>query len=1661
MLRRSNHLTFSLALLAVVGCESQSTGAGDVLVVAEIEISPPGLSLVAGATGLLVATPKTSSGIVVPNRQATWSSDDLGIATVSEDGAVTGVSTGTTSIHATIDGVQGTVTVEVSPRGVATVTVAPPQLTLKVGETGDLIATPRDADGEAISGRQITFSSDNPLIATVSGTGHVTAVATGLTVVTATVEGKSGTANVSVTSLPATQLEFQNQPATGAAGTPIPAVRVEVQNDQGGMVTEGSMPVTMALADNPTGAVLSGTLTVSAVNGVATFNDIRINQAGVGYSLRASSGSLEPALSAAFAIVAGSASRLAIATQPSSSAKSGEPFAVQPTIQIRDAGGNAVAAAGVEITAVLEGSGATLGGTRTATTNAQGLAAFTDLVVSGTAGPYTLLFAAPGLPAVASNSVALHAGAPASLTIEQQPAATTESGVVLVRQPVLQLLDQAGNVIAEPGLAVTAAIQSGGGVLNGSLTVLTGTDGRASFTNLSISGLIGTRVLRFTSGLLPPVTSGPIVVLAGPAAALIITTEPPASSASGAALSPAPVIRMTDAFGNAVDPVQEISIAATIATGTDGGLSGTTSVTTTAGVATFSGLILTGPAGPFTLRFSSGTLTPAVSQTITIGVGPPASLAIVTQPSPTAESGTALGRQPVIQLHDASGSPTSVSGVEVTVTIASGGGTLGGTTTKATDANGRATFTDLVITGTAGQRTLRFGATGLFGVTSDPIDVTAPPPSALQITTQPSTTAVSGVALATQPVLRLENSAGDPVAGATVTATINSGPVGGTLANATAVTDANGAATFAGLAINGDPGPYVLRFASGALSVLSVTVTIDPVPTQLVLTTAPSGTTTSGAALSTQPAVQIADAGGAPVAQGGTPITAEIESGPAGARLDNAGTTTNASGLATFSGLAITGPIGTYVLRFVAGSLASVSSGNIVLSAGAPATVTIPIQPPATAVNGAALSGSTVVQVQDGSGSNAAGVMVTASLASGGGQLSGTLNRATGSDGRATFDDLVLTGETGPYTLRFSVPGGASVVSRAITLAAGPAVSLSIATQPATTAVSGVPLSRQPVVQLRDGSGNAVAQSGIAVTATIASGGGTLGGTTTRTTGANGQASFTDLEITGSPGPRTLRFSATGLTGVTSGTITLGVGNASALTIPVQPPTTAVNNVELSGDVVVRAQDAANNDLEGVSVTVSVASGTGAVQGTLTRTTGADGRATFNDLKLVGTTGSYTLRFAAGALAVVSRAITLAAGDGTQLSITTQPSSSVESGDVLARQPVVQVRDLSGNASAQGGVAVTVSIASGGGTLGGTTTRTTGANGQASFTDLEITGSPGPRTLRFSATGLTGVTSATVNVTAPAATRLLLATQPAATAVNGAALSTQPSVQVADASGGAVDQAGTTITAVIASGPGGASLSNATAVTNGAGRATFSGLAITGLVGTYTLRFQAGSLTPVTSASIALGAGAPQSISITTQPPTNAVSGDQLAGNTVVLVRDGSGNNASGASVTASVASGNGQLQGTVTRTTASNGQATFDNLTLVGPSGNYTLRFSVAGVSVVSRAISLENLEGQILFILTQPPSDADRNRRFDRDPRIEIRDADGDQVDVDGVTVTAELVTISGGGSLEGDTTRQTNNGVVTFGNLRISGTGTYRIRFTSPGRASATSNIIEVHR
>jgi aminopeptidase N len=85
-------------------------------------------------------------------------------------------------------------------------------------------------------------------------------------------------------------------------------------------------------------------------------------------------------------------------------------------------------------------------------------------------------------------------------------------------------------------------------------------------------------------------------------------------------------------------------------------------------------------------------------------------------------------------------------------------------------------------------------------------------------------------------------------------------------------------------------------------------------------------------------------------------------------------------------------------------------------------------------------------------------------------------------------------------------------------------------------------------------------------------------------------------------------------------------------------------------------------------------------------------------------------------------------------------------------------------------------------------------------------------------------------------------------------------------------------------------LTNATATTLGSGAATFSGLAINGSAGSYTLRFESGTLTAATSGTITLGAGTATQLTLTTPPSATATSGTGFAQQPVVQLRDGAGN---------------------------------------------------------------------------------------------------------------------------------------------------------------------------
>lgn len=1133
------HVVLALALTA--GCDSGTVGVGELLVVAQVEIQPPGAGLVTGATRQLTAVPRTSTGVVVPNRTVAWSSSNPGVATVSGSGLVTAVTIGEVEIRAEVDRVVGRVPVTVSARPVASVAVEPGLAEVPVGGTAEFASVLRDAQGQVLSGRAVAWSTDQPAIATVSGTGVVTGVAAGETAVRAVAEGQTGSALVRVIARPAVSLGFLAPPASVTAGETLAPVQVAVRDAAGATVTTATDQVTIALANAPPGAELRGTLTVAAVNGVATFDDLALTRAASGYTLRATSGTLSSAVSPSFTVAAGPAAGLGISTQPSPTAQSGTVFAQQPVVHIQDAHGNPVTLGGIPVTAQLEGAGAALGGTRTVTTIVSGTAIFTNLAISGTSGAYAIRFSAPSLVDALSDPVAVGAGAAARLAITTQPPPTAPSGGLLAPQPVVQLLDANDNPVHQAGIQVTAAIASGGGTLGGTVTASTNAQGTATFTNLALTGTVGQRTLRFTTGVLPAVISIPISLVPGPAAALGFAVQPPPASSSGSALTPVPVVRVFDASGNAVDPDPEVVVTIDIASGAGGTLSGPTTVTTVAGAATFNGLVLTGPTGTYTLRASGGGLPAVVSSGITLGAGGASRLGMVTQPSATVPSGEVLPVQPVVQLLDAANNPVAAAGITVTASIQSGGGALGGTVTAVTAGNGQATFTNLSITGLVGPRSLGFAAAGVTPVTSAPVEVATGAPAALVITGSPGASGRSGVALSPQPVLQVTDGGGNPVAGAEVVATIHSGPDGATLANAVATTGSDGQASFAGLTITGPEGTYVLRFESGALGTVSGPITLGQPPARLLLATPPPSAAQSGIAFTTPPVVQLATADNVPVAQAGVAVTAVIASAPGGSpTLAGATAMTDPDGRATFPDLAISGTTGSYTLRFESAPLTPVTTGTITLSAGAPASLAILTQPPTTAENDELLSTSPVVRVRDAAGNNVPGAAVTVALGLGAenGTLTGTLTRTTGSTGRATFSGLRIVGLVGTYTLAFTVEGVAPVVSREITLSAGDVAQLTITTAPSTEAKSGVAFATQPVVDVRDSGGNPRSVTVTASLVIVAAIDGALNGTKS-VTAQNGVATFTNLNIsTLLGGTYRVRFTAGGIA-VDSNTITV------------------------------------------------------------------------------------------------------------------------------------------------------------------------------------------------------------------------------------------------------------------------------------------------------------------------------------------------------------------------------------------------------------------------------------------------------------------------------------------------------------------------------------------
>jgi len=165
--------------------------------VATVEMNPGELKLQIGQSGTITATPKSSAGKAL-DRPVSWKSRDTGIATVTSSGVVTAKAAGSTIIEATSEGVTGVTLVSVANIPVSSVVVTPDTATLAVGKSAQLTAKTYDAGGDELSGRTIAWSSSNEDVASVSSTGKVLAVAPGSVTITATSEGKSDKATITV-----------------------------------------------------------------------------------------------------------------------------------------------------------------------------------------------------------------------------------------------------------------------------------------------------------------------------------------------------------------------------------------------------------------------------------------------------------------------------------------------------------------------------------------------------------------------------------------------------------------------------------------------------------------------------------------------------------------------------------------------------------------------------------------------------------------------------------------------------------------------------------------------------------------------------------------------------------------------------------------------------------------------------------------------------------------------------------------------------------------------------------------------------------------------------------------------------------------------------------------------------------------------------------------------------------------------------------------------------------------------------------------------------------------------------------------------------------------------------------------------------------------------
>ena len=231
----------------------------------------------------------------------------------------------------------------------------------------------------------------------------------------------------------ASQLVVTSPPPNSVTAGSGFGVTVSAEDRFGNVDPTYTGSVMLSLAGNPGGSSLSGTVTVPASGGVATFSGLTLDQAAAGYLLDASSGGLTRASSGPIAVSAAPASQLVVSAQPPGSVNAASGFGLVALAE--DPFGNVDTQFGGTATLALASNpgNASLGGTISVPAS-RGVANFSGVTISQGGSGYTLVVTGSGLNGAVTSAIAV-VPPPAtvgSVTLQTESIARHKKGTVIV-----------------------------------------------------------------------------------------------------------------------------------------------------------------------------------------------------------------------------------------------------------------------------------------------------------------------------------------------------------------------------------------------------------------------------------------------------------------------------------------------------------------------------------------------------------------------------------------------------------------------------------------------------------------------------------------------------------------------------------------------------------------------------------------------------------------------------------------------------------------------------------------------------------------------------------------------------------------------------------------------------------------------------------------------------------------------------------------------------------------------------------------------------------------------------------------------------------------------------------------------------------------------------